>query len=914
MLLGLAAIQAPVGRGQEASPIPVTGDAPQTPAPEIPPTETATPSPTQPVATATSVPPTATAEVQIGETTGTIVITTVDENGVAVSGACFSNDATYQPVCDSADGANDSVTTIASLPAGQQIRIWQTGSATGYAKAEMLTVTLLAGETKSLQVINPHAATLVIHPLDGDGNPALNMSYALFKDAGGGALGTKVIDANDAQDGAVDGVVTMTSLLPGNYVLGESGAPQYHVGAANISLSLSAGETKTIEIPHTPYSTLVIHTEDMIHTSLLSARYEAFKPDGPSRGSVGMGCDGCFGDPLDGTTTLRVPPGTWRVEQTIRPAGYLWPPSQTITVGERETLELTYTNEAGAIIVVHATDVWGTPIEALSWNLYEDAGGGTRGKLVEQNVTYGEDGVSTFPPVPAGAYLIESSYISDTLLPAKPVQVTVTLGQHLDVTIPVPEHAPKLTTGPWIAEVTQTTAVITWGTDQQTIGYVDYGLTKTLGRVRPRGTPAPATSHQVTLDSLTPGTLYYFRVRSTSPNGDAVSEIFSFRTPATTANATVEIKKVDSSGNPLSGSCFEVYLDAGSGRLGAIVGETCDKYDTDPDNGTLRVNGLKAGAYVLVESRAPAGYALAAPIRFGVTSGQTKTITVTNYRGGSTLNVTATAGFGKTTPGACFELYKDVGDGRIGAYVASSCDDYDGFDAVTSFIGLRAGDYVIREWFVPLGYIRGVDLPVTIGTRETRSVEFINPSETNGRAVRLRAAASAGNLLPGACFIIFPNLSQKSFYACDSWDGRNDGQTFFTDVADGSYTVFETIAPKGYIVGKSTTFTKSFNRHVTRTFTQVKGGTTVTVKTLNGGTTTPLKGACYALYKTSTGALTTFACDADGTADGATSFSGVPAGTYYLDQISTPAGYTKPKMRTITVGTTSTTVTVRTYR
>jgi hypothetical protein len=56
------------------------------------------------------------------------------------------------------------------------------------------------------------------------------------------------------------------------------------------------------------------------------------------------------------------------------------------------------------------------------------------------------------------------------------------------------------------------------------------------------------------------------------------------------------------------------------------------------------------------------------------------------------------------------------------------------------------------------------------------------------------------------------------------------------------------------------------------------------------------------------------ACDSwDGSVDGVTIIRGVPAGTYRLYQNGTPAGYRAPAYITVTVGTTTKSVTVRTY-
>jgi hypothetical protein len=113
-----------------------------------------------------------------------------------------------------------------------------------------------------------------------------------------------------------------------------------------------------------------------------------------------------------------------------------------------------------------------------------------------------------------------------------------------------------------------------------------------------------------------------------------------------------------------------------------------------------------------------------------------------------------------------------------------------------------------------------------------------------------------------------------------------------------------------------TYFTKPTDTLYSKRITQVPGGVPVKVTTLKGSTSTKLPGACYGVYRlirTSYVAVSV-ACDSwDGSVDGVTIIRGVPAGTYRLYQNGTPAGYRMPAYITVTVGTTTKSVTVRTY-
>ncbi len=81
------------------------------------------------------------------------------------------------------------------------------------------------------------------------------------------------------------------------------------------------------------------------------------------------------------------------------------------------------------------------------------------------------------------------------------------------------------------SELTRSSAVLTWNTDEACDAQVEYGLTESYGFSSPV-TATMATSHRVLLSGLQEGMLYHFRVKSRDRAGNlSVSGDFTFATP-----------------------------------------------------------------------------------------------------------------------------------------------------------------------------------------------------------------------------------------------------------------------------------------------------------------------------------------------------------------------------------------------
>ena len=120
-----------------------------------------------------------------------------------------------------------------------------------------------------------------------------------------------------------------------------------------------------------------------------------------------------------------------------------------------------------------------------------------------------------------------TSNITYTLTAANPAG-SVTASVTVTVTAPV-DTTPPLLSSIQTSNMSTSTAVISWVTDEPATSFVDYGLTTSYGSTA--GNSALSTSHSVTLSGLSSASTYHFRVRSADSSSNQSASIdFAFST------------------------------------------------------------------------------------------------------------------------------------------------------------------------------------------------------------------------------------------------------------------------------------------------------------------------------------------------------------------------------------------------
>ncbi|MBI2669386.1 fibronectin type III domain-containing protein [Candidatus Woesearchaeota archaeon] len=156
-----------------------------------------------------------------------------------------------------------------------------------------------------------------------------------------------------------------------------------------------------------------------------------------------------------------------------------------------------------------------------------------------------------------------------------------------------------------VEDITETTAVIAWETDEPADSFVSYGTDKAA--LTKTGDANTITEHRFALNNLLPQTAYYYQVESNGVADDNSGNLFTFTTatPDTSAPelavdfpAMIAGTKLDLSGQTEKGATVKLYID--DELAGSTVPEESGTFqftaillDPDTDN-TVRVDAADA--------------------------------------------------------------------------------------------------------------------------------------------------------------------------------------------------------------------------------------------------------------------------------------------------------------------------------
>ncbi|MFL5759346.1 MAG: SpaA isopeptide-forming pilin-related protein [Thermomicrobiales bacterium] len=859
---------------------------------------------------------------------GAIKVTKQNEVGEPLVGSCFDAytdrgggvRGTFV-----ARGCNDSgnLIIVDGLAAGAYV-LAESKAPIGYLVAADKIVTVVAGQQASVTIKDTPTTKVIIHKLNGQGQPLAGACFGIYKNAGGGVRGVSVVGrVCDQDDGTNDGFLAVPVSV-GNYILGELQAPADYLLAPDVQFSITPLHDTPLDVTDQYGGILYIEKLDSVYGWRVDgACFDVFVDlGGVSRGArAGRACDGNDGA-SDGITTIKgLPTGNFVITETVPIPGYFHDaPDQGVSVIAGQTTSTSFYNEPFPLLEVYKVGELGQPLPGMCYTAYTDLGGGVKGP----EVTWGSgqrpcdtDGDGYLAAlVSPGNYLLVETKAPIGYLAGPPLQFSMVRG-----------HVTTLT----VTNVRSGTITVTkTDPDGKKLNSACFAAYKNVNGTRGALIAQACdgddnkTDGVTLINSLPPA--QYLVAETATPMGfftaaDTPVTVALQDNPVTIVDEPwpiLTVVKVDEQNNLLAGACFNLYVNNGGQRGAKMIG-----------SGACSINGVlkmkeRPGSYLLGEDTAPVGFAAGPDIPVVLVRGANPTLTVQNFPAGTVKIKNISSRDGQPLKSGCWELWTN-NNGSRGTKIQGKlfCDALDGVDGTTS-IEWAPGTYIAVQSLVPKDHYPAPDTIMTIIGRDTHEVTVTNEiyplftiSKVDQNFQTLIGACfkifkDAGNGTPGALVDGASNLCDK-----DGGPGLGDGVTSIRLPA-GNYIGREITAPPGYAKAPDFGFMMFTSADLNLTLPDQLAGTVIatTVDQTNGH----LNNACYEIWTVAQGGgkgvLYAKACDLDpsdatSVVDGQVKLTGLLPGTYILYQSIVPTGYGRADERTIEViGGQTTNVTV----
>lgn len=675
-----------------------------------------------------------------------------------------------------------------------------------------------------------------------------------------------------------DGTATLTGLPVDSYEVTEISVPDPYVVAAEPTQTIWLG----------PGDDRQLIFDNLKQPELTIAKVDAADSTTPIPGTV-FRIDAIDGDyqhdvttGQDGTVTLRVQPGTYKITELSVPAPYYLPDKdadreQTITLNAGDDKEVTFKDHKAPELTIYKVDsIAGAPVEGARFHVTYASNGEAAdapatidyGEIVTDangEIKLHEQGQRLYP----GEFTIEEVEPAPGFQMKEPTRQTVILHGGESKTVRF-ENTPlnaiivekyDSVTGEALAGATFQLRFLggTSGTGGTIIGQKVTGQNGTaiwtgltagtyiLEEVDPAdGYSIIQSSETVYLADSGEQSVITVRFQNMPDGILLVRKVCATNPSVTLPNAEFKVTYAD----------------------GTLIGDSNGIFRTD-ENGEIRIEGLAPGKSVIVtEVSAPPGYIIDTQSQtVQIKEGRTVTLTFKNQPKGELIIQKRDSATKQPLPGAEFRVTTAAGcevglDGVIGDSTLTQngifTTDSNGEIRITN---LAPGAYVISEIRSPSGYV--MDAPstnVVIGEGGDTQTVVITNSKAGSLVIDKRDSLT-GEPLEGVTFKVTTStgefvpdengyISSNGLYKTDK-----DGNIQIDGVV-GTLVVTEVETIPGYTIDPAhQTQTVQVNPNDTQTlyFTNTPSTTLVIEKYIEG-TTTPLEGVTF-LVTDSSGAV-----------------------------------------------------------
>ena len=679
------------------------------------------------------------------------------------------------------------------------------------------TIYLGPGEERELIFDNLKQPMLTLKKIDADSQEPVP----------GTVLTIEGVDSDykhDVTTGA-DGTVSLR-VAPGTYKITEKSVPApYYLPDKDKdrvqTISLNPGDEKTLVFRNHKAPDLTIYKEDSVAGAPIEGAkfHVTYTSNGESADAPASADFGYFLTDASGEIKLhekgkKLYPGEYTVTEVQPAPGFQMkePTTQRVIIRGGESKTLVFQNEPLNGIVVQKYDsVTGEALPGCTFQLRFLGGtSGTGGTVIGQKVT-GKNGTAIWTGLKAGTYIVEEVDPADgySIIKSSETVYISDDGVQNVVTITFDNAPDGLLL---IRKVCSVNPSITLQDAEFKVTYADgtvIGDSNGIYRTDENG--------EIRISGLKPGKSVIV-TETKAPAGfiiDTQSQTVQIKEGRTVSltfknqpKGKLIIQKRDSiTGQPLPDAEFRVTTAAGCEvGLDGVIGTstlTQNGLFTTDGNGEIRISNLAPGAYVLTETKVPAGYVMDSPSTNVVigANGDTQTVVVTNTPKGGLLIRKIDSVTGKALPGVKFKITAANGElvpDNEGLTSSNGLYTTDGSGQIY-LRKLNPNTYVVTEVETIDGYLLdAAPQTVVVSEADTQVLTFTN-MPLGGLLVKKMDSATKE---PLADVIFKITRTDGTVVGNSNGEFRTDERGFISlpDLEPGGYIVREVQAKPGYLL------------------------------------------------------------------------------------------------------------------
>ena len=739
---------------------------------------------------------------------------------------------------------------------------------------QSIEITEDSGERAILIFLNDQKPYLRLVKLDADTMQPLANAVFKFKKVGGSFEKEYTTDET--------GEVRLDNLSAGAYTVTEVKAPDgYLIDDAERIVQVNGNEFATFVFTDTKKPSLKILKYDAYNNKYLSGA--AFRIAKIEDGSNYLDR---ITDTNGSIEIDNLEPGVYSVKEIEAPSGYVLNSTEyhVELFGGKQSQLVVVNEEKPSLKIIKTDALTGEPLAGVGF-LVKKAEGET-----ENTVVTDENGEAVLTHLDTGIYEVKETSVPDGyLLDENPQLVTLAPNRTSVVRF---RNYPKPSLS--INKIDGITKDILKGAKFNIV----YASRNTFtGEINDMGSFQTDENGQIKLYNLKDG--WYKITETEAPDGykikDKAQEIYIKAgenkevTFENTPLSALVIKKVDgSTGKVLQGAKFRVrYLSGTSGTGGTVIGE----YTTSV-NGTIVINRLKAGTYIVEEIKAPDGYIINdAPETVYITGKEQDVITVEfeNYQDGGLIIRKLDSQTKQPLAGAEFKITTSSGEfvANQGGAISSNgiyVTDQTGQIHIT---GIEAGiTLVVTETKAPEGYVlETVSQTVVINKGDTQTLTFYNKPDSG--LIITKLDKRTGEPLYGAVFKVTKDDGSVVGNANGKYRTDRNGAIHIYGLPTDTYVVTEIEAPDGYTLDTKPQIIKlkSGETHELTFYNESVGGIRITK--LDEETRRPIRNVEFEVEYMNGRRVGTYRTNSNGVID----IDGLENGWYTIAEKKAASGY-----------------------